>query len=154
MTKEEVYATRFFGTALEWKLFLGALVLGALLGSVYDLLRALRMSVKHGSAAVFFEDALFMLFSGMVYYTYCTELCRGQIRFFVLAAMLIGFSVYLATVGRIVSLIVAHVVKFAKNILLTLVKLVKNGLGILCGVPFFAKTQEKNQKNPCTEGDT
>lgn len=154
MTREEVYATRFFGTALEWRLFFGGLVLGMLLGAVYDVMRALRMSFKHPAWVVFLEDVIFMFISGTAYYTYCTELCRGQIRFFVLAAVLIGFSAYLLTLGRIVSRLVAIVVKIAKSALLTLGKVTKKVLGVLCGVTYFQSLQKKINENPCTEGDS
>ena len=153
MTREEVLATRFLGTTLEWKLFLGALVLGAVLGALYDVFRALRMSFRHPAPIVFAEDVLFMLISGTAYYSYCTELCRGQIRFFVLAAILIGFSAYLLTLGRLVSACIAYVVKLAKSFLCALVKVVKKVLGVLCGVPFFTNSQDKIQKNPCAESD-
>lgn len=154
MTREQVYATRFFGTALEWRLFFGGLVLGMLLGAVYDVMRALRMSLKHPAWAVFLEDVLFMFISGTAYYTYCTELCRGQIRFFVLAATVIGFSAYLLTVGRIVSRLISEVVKIAKNILLALGKVIKKILGVLCGVTYFQSLRKKFNENPCTEGDS
>lgn len=153
MTREEVFATRFFGTSLEWKLFFGALLLGAVLGAVYDVLRALRMTVKHHSWAVFLEDFAFMLFSGLAFYTYCTELCRGQMRFFVLAAMAAGFAAYLLTLGRLVSKTVAIVVRFAKSVISFLVKVIKKVVAVLCGVPFFQKSKDKIEENPCTDGE-
>ena len=154
MTREEVYATRFFGIALEMQLFLGGVVLGMLLGAVYDVFRALRLSIKHPEWVVFFEDAVYILIFGTAYYSYCTELCRGQIRFFVLVAMLIGFAAYIMTLGRLVSKIVAEVVKIAKNLLLTLGKMLKKALGILCGVTYFQDMQKKINENPCVNSDS
>ena len=153
MTREEVYATRFFGTALEWQLFGGGIILGALLGAVYDMLRALRLSLRHPGWLVFIEDVGFMLISGAAYYGYCTELCRGQIRFFVLVAVLLGFSIYLLTLGRLVSKTVAEVVKIAKTAVSILGKLIKKIIRVLCGVPFFSAAAEKVEENPCTDAD-
>ena len=153
MTREEIYAARFFGTALEWRIFGGGLILGALLGAVYDVLRALRMTIKHPAWLVFIEDVAFMLVSGAAYYSYCTELCRGQVRLFVLAAVLLGFSIYLLTLGRLVSRLVAEVVKFVKTALSVLGKLVKKIIVVLCGVPYFNTRSEKIEENPCTETD-
>lgn len=154
MTKEQVYASRFFGTSLELRLFLGGIILGMFLGAVYDLFRALRLSFRHPKPLVFFEDILFMLVSGISYYSFCTELCRGQIRFFVLLASLIGFAAYLSTVGRLVSRAFAKSVMIAKNALLRVGKVLKKILGVLCGVPFFQKTDPKFEENPCADGDT
>ena len=153
MTREEVYATHFFGVALEWKLFFGAVVLGALLGALYDVFRAARMSVKHCTAAVFVEDLIYMTVFGLSFYSYCTELCRGQIRFFVFAGMIVGFSVYIMTLGRIISKTVAKVLEIAGNVLLKLGKVGKKIIGILCGMPYFRKTDAKIEETPCTEGD-
>lgn len=149
MTKEEVFASRFFGTALELKLLLGAVLLGALLGAAYDVLRALRISVSHRSFAVFLEDALFALLSGICFYAYCTELCRGQLRFFVLAGMAAGFFAYLMTLGRIVCRGFACAVKVTKKVLYRLGKLLKKTAAILCGLPFFQKKGGKIEENPC-----
>lgn len=153
MTREEVNATRFLGTALELRLFLGGIILGMFLGAVYDVMRALRMSFKHPAWVVFIEDVFFMLIAGTAYFTYCTELCRGQIRFFVLAAALIGFGAYLLTIGRVVSHAVAEVVMIAKNSLLILGKVIKKILGVLCGVTYFRGLRKKFNENPCAESD-
>lgn len=153
MTREEMYATHFFGTALEWKLFFGALILGLVLGALYDVFRALRLSFKHPRAVVFVEDVLFVMIFGLSFYSYCTELCRGQIRFFILAAMLIGFAAYLLTLGRIVSKTVAKGVKICKSVLISLGKVFKKLLAILCGVPFFKESDTKIEETPCAEGE-
>ena len=153
MTREEVYAAHFFGTSLELKLFLGAMLLGALLGAVFDILRALRLSIRHCRAAVFVEDFFFAMLFGISFYSYCTELCRGSLRFFVLAGMLIGFFVYIATFGRIISKTVAFAVNILKSALMQLGKVFKKVAGFLCVWPFFAQSNENVEENPCTDGD-
>lgn len=153
MTKEEVYASHFFGISLEIRLLLGAVLLGLLLGAVYDVFRALRLSFKHHSATVFAEDVLFSLIFWISFYSYSTELCRGEIRFFVLAGTAIGFALYLLTLGRIVVLFAAKAVGLIKNLLLQLGKVFKKLICFLCGAPFFYSEGEKNEKNPCAESD-
>ena len=151
MTREELYALRFFGTELEIKLFLGSMVLGALLGGVYDLLRALRMTLRHPPLIVFFEDAVFTVFCGCAYYSYCTELCRGEIRLFVLIGAAIGFAAYILTLGRFVSRAVSAAVMLAKNFSKLLGNMLKKLLEVLCGVPFFQKEGDKIEENPCAD---
>lgn len=153
MTAEDIIASRFFGTSREVILFLGALLLGAVLGAVYDILRALRMTFRHSYLAVFAEDFVFALLFGLAFYSYCTELTRGQLRFFVIAGMALGFAAYILTVGRITSGIAGAIVKFVKSVFMRLGKLLKKMVGILCGVPFFASEDEKMSEKPCTDGD-
>ena len=153
MTREQVYAAHFFGTALELKLFLGAILLGMLLGAVFDILRALRMSIKHCQAAVFVEDLVFVLFFGISFYSYCTELCRGSLRFFVFVGMAIGFFAYIATFGRIVSKMAAFLIGIFKRALWQLGKVFKKIVGFLCVWPFFGQNSEKVEENPCAEGE-
>lgn len=153
MTREEVYALHFLGVPLEIKLFLGGLLLGAVLGGAYDIFRALRMTFRHGGAAVFIEDAAFTALFAAAFYGYCTELCRGQLRFFVFAAMLLGFGAYLATLGRLVSKLVSTVVKSVRKSIICLGKIAKKAIKLLCGVTYFQKREEKFQENPCVNKD-
>lgn len=151
MTKEEFYAAQFFGTSLELRLFLGGIILGAALGSLYDVLRAWRMTVRHTALAVALEDFAFVFVTGISFYSYCTQLCRGQIRFFVLAAIVLGFAAYLLTLGRIVSRGVAFVVNIAKMPFRALAKMLKKVIAVLFVVPFFQKEEAKFAENPCPE---
>ncbi len=153
MTRDEIYSLHFFGVSLELKLFFGALLLGFVLGALFDVFRALRMSLRHCAAAVFAEDLLFMLVSGLAYYSYSTALCRGQLRLFVLAAMAIGFVLYLTTIGRLLCRLLAKMAMIAKTPFDLLAKMLKKAAGLLCGVPFFQKSPKKFRENPCTEAD-
>ena len=100
-------------------------------------------------AAVFIEDAAFTALFAAAFYGYCTELCRGQLRFFVFAAMLLGFGAYLATLGRLVSKLVSTVVKSVRKSIICLGKIAKKAIKLLCGVTYFQKREEKFQENPC-----
>ena len=153
MTREEVYASHFLGAALEWKLLFGAIILGLLLGALYDVFRALRMSLKHNPAVVFVEDFLYVMIFALSFYSYCTELCRGQMRLFVLAGMLAGFAVYLMTLGRIISKIVAKAVEICKKVLMKLGKVGKKIMRILCGMPYFQEKDPKIEENPCADAE-
>lgn len=151
MTKEEFYAAQFFGTALELRLFFGGIVLGAALGALYDVLRALRMTVRHSQLAVAIEDFAFVFVTGIAFYSYCTQLCRGQLRFFVLAAIMLGFAAYLLTLGRLVSRCVAFAVNIVKMPFRALAKMLKKLFSVLFVVPFFQKNEAEFEENPCPE---
>ncbi|MCD7805105.1 MAG: spore cortex biosynthesis protein YabQ [Oscillospiraceae bacterium] len=93
----------FTGVTNELKLFGLAIIVGAVLGAVYDILRALRITIPHKFWAVFAEDFLFVIFSGFVWFCFSVELLEGELRLYVLVGMLAGFAVYLLTLGRIIS---------------------------------------------------
>ncbi len=122
----------FFGTAYELRLMGLSALLGAVLGSVFDLFRAFRLAIKHSDVAVFFEDALFFFIFGMSFYSFCTALCGGALRAFALIGMSAGFLMYILLPGRFVSQILA-------TSLATLVKIIKKATKLLCGLPFFKK---------------
>lgn len=123
----------FLGTSAELHLTLAALLLGGFLGSVYDLLRALRRTVKHHPKVVAAEDVAFCLLFGAGYYCFCLSLCGGALRGFILIAMLIGFLVYIYTLGIIIcdflSLtfsLAVEIVKRVVGVIIWSIKILKN----------------------------
>ena len=90
-----------FGLQYETKLFLLSFLIGALFGAVYDFFRIVRIIKRHHKIVIFIEDFLFVLFCGFWYFVFSTDLARGQIRLFTLIGIIIGFIVYLMTVGSI-----------------------------------------------------
>ncbi|MBQ8622794.1 MAG: spore cortex biosynthesis protein YabQ [Oscillospiraceae bacterium] len=122
----------FFGTAYELKLLGLSVLLGAVLGSAFDLFRAARLAIKHSDIAVFFEDAVFFFVFGMSFYGFCVSLCGGALRAFVLVGMIIGFTAYILLPGKLISRILAVALK-------TLVKILKKIMSVLCGLLFFGK---------------
>ncbi|MCD8005578.1 MAG: spore cortex biosynthesis protein YabQ [Oscillospiraceae bacterium] len=93
----------FLGVTVELQMLGLAAILGAVLGAGYDLLRILRISLRHRFFAVFAEDFLFALLFGGVYFLFSVAMLEGKLRFYVLAGMVAGFAVYLLTLGKIIS---------------------------------------------------
>ncbi len=93
----------FTGVLEELKMLGLAAVVGAVLGAVFDLFRVLRISLPHKSWMVFLEDFLFTLFFGAVFFCFSVEMLEGKLRLYVLAGMMLGFGIYLSTLGRIIS---------------------------------------------------
>lgn len=143
------YDGMFLGIALEIKLLLLSLLTGAVLGSVYDLLRAARLSVKHCAAAVFAEDFLFTLFFELAYYIFCVELLEGKLRLFVLAGFAAGFIFYLCTLGRLVCGTLSSALGVLIKICAFLVRYVKKTARCLCGMTFFQRLNKKSSKTSC-----
>ena len=94
----------FFSVSQHTSLFLMSVVLGAILGIVYDVFRAIRIifppAAKDG--AVIAEDILFCVICGFSLFFFSTLAARGQIRFFILLGASLGFMLYILTVGNII----------------------------------------------------
>ncbi len=116
----------FFGTEYELKLVGLSLLLGAVLGAVFDLFRAIRLAIKHGDVMVFIEDAVFFFVYGMSFYSFCVALCGGALRAFVAVFMTVGFIVYLVFPGGLVKNILATALK-------TLIMLAKHAAKLIFG---------------------
>lgn len=137
-----MYQGMFLGTGREITLFLYAMLTGALLGSAYDILRALRISVRHHSAVVAAEDFVFCVLFGTVYYGLCVSFTEGALRLFILAGMLVGFGVYLASLGRIVCGILSRVFGLVAGFYMIVVKIIKKFIKYLCGLTVFQKLKK------------
>lgn len=137
-----MYQGMFLGTGREITLFLYAILTGTLLGSVYDILRALRISIRHHPAVVAAEDFLFCALFGTVYYSLCVSFTEGALRLFLLTGMLIGFGVYLVSLGRIVCGILSRVFGLITGFYMIVVKIIKKFVGYLCGLTVFQKLKK------------
>ncbi|MDE5992132.1 MAG: spore cortex biosynthesis protein YabQ [Oscillospiraceae bacterium] len=94
----------FFSISQQTAFFLLSVVLGAALGVVYDIFRVFRIlfppAAKSKPAAV--QDVLFWLIYGFCMFCYSTAVCGGSLRFFMLFGSLIGFALYIVTVGNLI----------------------------------------------------
>ena len=101
-----------FPIAHETEIFLFAVLLGAGLGVLFDILRVFRAVVPHGKILTFIEDFLFTLICGFSLFSFSVGL-TGQIRWFSIIGMAIGCILEMLTIGGAVVFIVR---KFANSI--------------------------------------
>ena len=82
-----------------------SVVLGAALGVVYDVFRVFRIVFPPAkkSGAVLVQDIIFWLIYGFAIFCFSTLAARGQIRFFVFFGSLLGFVLYIVTVGNFIT---------------------------------------------------
>lgn len=94
----------FFTISQQTAIFLMSVVLGAAMGVLYDCFRVLRTVfpplAKRG--AVMMEDVLFWLIYGACIFLFAANFARGQVRFFIFFGSVLGFILYIVTVGSIV----------------------------------------------------
>lgn len=103
-----------YGISMETRLFLYACVLGAVLGAMFDVLRIFRKTVSHNHVAVFAEDFFFVLFGGLCYYVFITELAWGLLRGFIFIGMVLGMLAEHFTIGNIIVFVLSAIFRFIK----------------------------------------
>ncbi len=100
---EEVVKVTYLPTlSAQTQYFLYSLVLGLLIGAVYDFMRAIRISVYYGRKAKFyFSDVLIFVFTAFVFELYTISFGYGKIRYYAILGMLLGFIFYINTIGSV-----------------------------------------------------
>lgn len=104
----------FFTTTEQTNLFLLSILVGALLGVVYEIFRVIRITLPHNDIAVFFEDLLFSFIWGFSMLVFVIELGRGELRLFFVIGNIIGFVLYFLTVGNVVNRVIRMLARAVK----------------------------------------
>ena len=87
--------------------FLWSLVLGAALAVLYDVVRAVRMTVRAGRIHVMISDILFFTVCGMITSLFALPFNKGDVRAFILFGESVGFLAYRLTLGAIMGKVYA-----------------------------------------------
>lgn len=101
----------------EAMLFLTSCLLGAALGVVYDLFRAVRLLFPPGAGLAFAEDGLFFGAVGVAEFVFFLNHTYGQLRVFLLIGQGLGFLIYYLTVGRAVYCVMLHLSRIIRGCL-------------------------------------
>ena len=101
--------------AAQTRLFLMSFGFGFLLGVVYDLFRIARLTVTRGKAAVFVMDVLYFF---LAVFIFMLAFNSGEIRFYLLLGIVLGFLIYYFTFG-------AFVLKWSNRIICALRRLLR-----------------------------
>jgi spore cortex biosynthesis protein YabQ len=107
----------FFSLSDECLIFLYSIILGAVLGVVFDVFRVIRAVIPHNSFFVAFEDIIFMLIWTFSLVIFSVELSGGNIRFFCFAGSFLGFIIYFFSVGKIVITFIRSVSSLIRRLL-------------------------------------
>lgn len=104
----------FFSPSVQCIQFFCAVVIGIGLGVFWDFFRAFRIIIPHKSYFVVIEDVIFIQIWALILLIYSVEVGLGEIRFFYLLGNILGFGIYLATVGQAVTAIIGKVIGVLK----------------------------------------
>lgn len=93
----------FFSVHEQLVLFALSCGFGVALGVCYDLIRTFRLLVPHNQVLVLIEDILFLSGYAVFLSVFASAAARGELRFYYVIGNLIGFALYLVTVGSAVN---------------------------------------------------
>ena len=112
---------------VQTMIFACSCILGAGLGILYDVFRIIRMVINSKSVAIFVEDVIYFILSGIITFVFVLKINSGESRFYILAGEGIGWIAYHLTLGNAIykySGKIAGKIKFkAKNITGKILKL-------------------------------
>lgn len=87
--------------------FLWSLALGVLLGVLYDMVRALRMTLRAGRLHVAVSDVIFFAVCGVITSLFALPFNKGNVRGFILFGEAVGFLGYRLTLGSVMGKVYA-----------------------------------------------
>lgn len=93
-------------------LFLLMVVLGMLLGFVYDIIRILRRIINHFWLLVQLEDIIYWIVAAGIVFLIMLDKTYGEIRFFVLLGVFLGMIIYFIALSPIFMGVAMTIVSF------------------------------------------
>lgn len=88
--------------SVQFENLMPALGLGFILGFLYDIVRLLRLICSKGKTFLFVTDMLFVIMSAVTSYLLYIAVNNGHIRVYLVAAQILGATVYRFTAGELI----------------------------------------------------
>ncbi|MBO5264770.1 MAG: spore cortex biosynthesis protein YabQ [Ruminococcus sp.] len=115
MTK--IIPETYFTVHEQLTLFGASCLLGAALGVIYDAFRALRIALPHNKILVALEDIAFLLIYSVFIISFTSAAARGEFRIYFVLGSILGFTVYILTVGSAVIKIIRQLFKIFYSVI-------------------------------------
>ena len=106
-------------TSNQAYIFMVFTIVGAIIGVIFDIFRISRKTIKTNDIATAIEDIFFWIITGIIIIYSMYVFCDGQLRFFMIIGIVLGFTIYLCTISKYVIKISVHTINFLKRILIT-----------------------------------
>lgn len=140
----------------QYLCFVYSMLMGVVLGLIYDFFKIDRIVFKRKKLFVFCEDLLFWLISAFIFFSFSVVFSNGQIRGYLLFGSFLGFLLYRLTLSRILILIIIPIkriiniikqfnLKVIKKLLFCIENIVKKTKIIV--KKFFIFKKQKNIEN-------
>ena len=96
---------------------------GIIVGIFFDIFRILRRSFKTADIVTYIEDFIFWILTGIFLLFMIFVFEKGQIRSYTILGIILGFILYLFTISKYFIKINVVIIKFLKQIVTKIVKL-------------------------------
>lgn len=110
---------------IQTMIFMGACLLGAFLGIVYDAFRISRIAVKTHNILIFIEDVIFFVIVTVSSFIYIIVNNNGVLRGFLIIGELLGALIYFSTLSIAIIKAANFIIKIIKSILRFIYKIIK-----------------------------
>ncbi len=136
-------------------IFALSLGLGFLLGVLYDVIRAVRLSVTRSKIVLVICDILYFILFGLISFLFILALNKGEIRFYIIVGEVIGAFFYYISLGIAVIKITDKVISLLRKFYTLVFKIISapfRALGkVFSGIfrklgKLFKKTEKKSSK--------
>ena len=123
-------------------------IVGILLGFIFDIFRALRKSIKNSTVATNIEDILFVIISFIIIAMVVQIVSKGELRFYILLGIILGILIYFLSVSKYIitgeTWILKSIIKILKSIYNFFIKFFKKINGLI--LKFLNKVNHKSSK--------
>ena len=136
-------------------IFALSLGMGFLLGVLYDIIRALRLSVTRSKIVLVICDILYFILFGLISFLFILALNKGEIRFYIIIGEIIGAFFYYVSLGLAVIKITDKLICLLRKFYKFIFKLVSAPFRLLKKIfsgifektrKLFRKTEKKSLK--------
>lgn len=128
----------------QLNLFIVYTLSGIIICIVFDFFRALRKSIKTSNLITYIEDTLFWILTGIFIFIIINKYSHGELRFYILAGMMLGAIIYYLTISKYIVKITVAILTFCKKHTINLIKFtlrIKDKI-----VNFFVSNMKKMSK--------
>lgn len=98
--------------------FLFFILIGIILGILFDLFRIIRKCFKTSDLITYIHDILFLVLSGVILLISIFIINNGEIRGYIFLGIFIGILVYFITISKFLIIALTKIILFLKKILI------------------------------------
>jgi len=106
-------------------IFFSFIISGMLGGMIFDLFRAIRKNFETSNLVVYIEDFIFWILLGVIALLTSYLVSDGQIRVYMLMAMVIGSIIYFFSIGKLSYKVFDFICRYLSSIISTISKFFK-----------------------------
>ena len=126
------------------------ILVGIVIGFLFDCFRILRKSFKTADWITYIQDIIFWILAGIIILFSIFKFNNGEIRSYIILGIFFGFLIYILTISRIIVKYSVHIIQLLKRIISYPIHIIVNILRKFILNPFkkiFNKLKTLSNKN-------